>query len=78
MRPFFWTKAYSVWHIIQGFPFRFWDGGDLSPSSGGGHMGGTEARWGGDLCVIRDMLEITFNFRKYMTLKQFFHHYTYE
>ena len=41
-------------------------------------MGEPEARWGGDLCVIRDMFEITFNFRKYMTLKQFFHHYTYE
>ena len=53
-------------------------GWDLSPPSGWGHMGGDRGSMGGDLCVIRDMFEMTFNFRKYMTLKQFFHHYTYE
>ena len=56
------------------FHSDFGMGGDLSPPSGGGHMGGDKGSMGGDLNVICDIFERTKILNKYMTLRHFLHH----
>ena len=47
-------------------------GGDMSPPNGGDPWGGTKARWGGDLCVIRDKIIRSLNKPKMNPLNYIF------